>query len=116
MAHLPSISCAGRTLQLKRSMVTLLDRVNALYNDISASDLERLGNPGWNWSMFERLQQKVERYVVMKVMSLLPLELTVLRFVTPSKEVQAKLKIDFDSWTLGRDGSSILSLKRSAMY
>lgn len=51
------------------------------------NDLERLGNPGWNWSMFERLQQKVER------------------FVTPSKEVQAKLKIDFDSWTLGRDGA-----------
>ncbi|KAI0331245.1 GMC oxidoreductase [Cubamyces sp. BRFM 1775] len=49
-------------------------------------DLERLGNPGWNWKNYEKYIQRTEG------------------FVPPSEEVKQKLQLNMHTWNLGRNG------------
>ncbi|KAI9068482.1 GMC oxidoreductase [Trametes sanguinea] len=49
-------------------------------------DIERLGNPGWNWKNFEKYIKRTER------------------FTPPSEEIQKTLNMNFDNWELGTDG------------
>ncbi|EMD40393.1 hypothetical protein CERSUDRAFT_91113 [Gelatoporia subvermispora B] len=55
------------------------------------NDIERLGNPGWNWDNYERHLRKIEGFV-------------------PSNEAtKQQFGLDADNWALGRDGPVKLS-------
>ncbi|KAI0072987.1 alcohol oxidase [Panus rudis PR-1116 ss-1] len=54
-------------------------------------DIERLGNPGWNWNTVQGALEKVEG------------------FVPPSEEFQKRNLLNFDNWTVGRDGPLTLA-------
>ncbi|KAI0072989.1 alcohol oxidase [Panus rudis PR-1116 ss-1] len=49
-------------------------------------DIEKLGNPGWNWKAIQGALDKVEG------------------FVPPSEEFQKRNLLNFDNWNVGRDG------------
>ncbi|KAL7282581.1 hypothetical protein ACG7TL_004052 [Trametes sanguinea] len=49
-------------------------------------DIERLGNPGWNWKNLEKYIKRTER------------------FTLPSEETQRTLNMNFNDWDLGTDG------------
>ncbi|EIW61651.1 GMC oxidoreductase [Trametes versicolor FP-101664 SS1] len=49
-------------------------------------DFERLGNPGWNWSNFERYIHRTEG------------------FVPPNEDVQKNMNMKFDTWNMGTSG------------
>ncbi|KAH9850810.1 GMC oxidoreductase [Lenzites betulinus] len=50
------------------------------------NDLERLGNPGWNWASYEKYLQRTEG------------------FVPPSAKIQEEMKLKFDAWNMGTEG------------
>ncbi|KAH7924718.1 alcohol oxidase [Leucogyrophana mollusca] len=54
-------------------------------------DLERLGNPGWNWERFQRALYKLEG------------------FQPPTPKSFAAHGLNFDDWTIGKDGPMKLS-------
>ncbi|KAJ3556844.1 hypothetical protein NM688_g1797 [Phlebia brevispora] len=49
-------------------------------------DVERLGNPGWNWGNYQKYLRRTEG------------------FIEPPKDFQVKHGMDFDAWNVGRDG------------
>ncbi|CCM01756.1 uncharacterized protein FIBRA_03822 [Fibroporia radiculosa] len=49
-------------------------------------DLERLGNPGWNWTDYQKHLDKTEG------------------FITPSVDVQERNRLCFDTWRIGTNG------------
>lgn len=53
-------------------------------NDID--DLEKLGNPGWNWKNYEKYLSRTEG------------------FLAPNFDVQKRNNMCFDSWRMGRNG------------
>ncbi|KAI9000791.1 alcohol oxidase [Trametes punicea] len=54
-------------------------------------DLERLGNPGWNWKNYEKYVRRTEG------------------FVPPSEKMQKALKMNLDGWDMEIDGPLTLS-------
>ncbi|KAF9821193.1 hypothetical protein IEO21_00801 [Rhodonia placenta] len=54
-------------------------------NDID--DLEKLGNPGWNWKNYEKYLSRTEG------------------FLAPNLDVQKRNNMCFDSWRMGRNGT-----------
>ncbi|TBU47229.1 alcohol oxidase [Dichomitus squalens] len=54
-------------------------------------DIERLGNPGWNWKNYEKFIHRTEG------------------FIPPPKDVQLSKGLKFDTWNLGTEGPLTLA-------
>ncbi|KAH9948777.1 alcohol oxidase [Amylocystis lapponica] len=50
------------------------------------NDIENLGNPGWNWENFQKYVARTEG------------------FIAPSDDFQKKHNMNFDSWSIGKEG------------
>ncbi|THH05003.1 hypothetical protein EW146_g10019 [Bondarzewia mesenterica] len=58
-------------------------------------EIEKLGNPGWNWKNYQKYSQKVER------------------FIAPSAEAAKKHDLRVDGWTNGTEGPLITSFPKT---
>jgi len=60
--------------------------------DRDIDDLEKLGNPGWNFKRYEKVLQRIEG------------------FVEPEADIKKRFDLNCDNWTIGRDGPLKISL------
>ena len=71
-----------------------------------ALDIERLGNPGWNWNSFKRALTSVEGHVFFRRSIAHDAILTswAISFIEPPEDIVERFGLLPDEWKFGRDG------------
>lgn len=105
----PSTSCAGRSLPRLTLTVNyniiLIAAVDANHMHI---DIEKLGNPGWNWKNLHKYMARTEgwesNFLHSEKWSIHHADRITYRFTQPNEEVAKRIGISPDNWELGRQG------------
>ena len=72
-------------------------------SDLLSTDIERLGNPGWNWKNLDASMKKLEGYACFSRLCFLRYSWPY-RYIAPTKEIAEKQGLKVETWNHGTSG------------